>query len=203
MKKSFVIIALALLLQSCGMAVVSTLALASYVVYDHRNLETRFSDQKIIYLAYNNIKEDDAANPDHATLHDKSHIVITAFQSNALIAGQVPTQEYKKTINTLVKNTKGVEHVYNQLEIGEATSDFTQANDAWITTEVKTAMLKSEGLDSADIKALTEDSTVFLLGTVSPAQAQVATNTVRRINGVERVVTLFDYKTDDVNRAIG
>jgi hypothetical protein len=51
----------------------------------------------------------------------------------------------------------------------------------------------SPGFDPTRVKIITEDSVVYLMGLVSPAEAEAATEVVRYVPGVQRVVKLFEY----------
>ena len=69
----------------------------------------------------------------------------------------------------------------------------SRTNDSWITTKVKTAMLREKGLKSSHIKVVTEGATVYLRGRVSRDQADLATSVARRVGGVRMVVKIFEY----------
>lgn len=62
------------------------------------------------------------------------------------------------------------------------------AKDAWITTKVKTALLREEGLDSLDVSVETLDNQVLLSGFVESAeQKKKALLVASRVEGVEDV----------------
>jgi len=44
-----------------------------------------------------------------------------------------------------------------------------------------------------EIKVVTENGTVYLLGTVTRAEGEAATAAARAVGGVERVVRIFSY----------
>ena len=65
------------------------------------------------------------------------------------------------------------------------------ASDTWITTKVKAMMLKRKELQSADIKVITDNGVVYLMGNVSTEQGALAADTARRVQGVVKVVEAF------------
>lgn len=197
MKKLIATLIACLALQGCGAAVVSGLALAGYTTYDHNNLETRIEDKTITYQAYANIRDNAEDVKANIASYEKSHIIVTSFYGNVLTVGQVPTEDYKNTVTAILQDTKNVIKVYNQLSVGPVTSLSTQTSDTWITTTVKAALLTDEHVPSANIKVITEDGVVYLMGYLRTQEATSATSTVRKINGVKKVVTLFDYSRDD------
>ncbi len=196
MKKLLGILLSCLLLQGCGAAVVSGIALAGFAAYDRNNIDARLQDQTIIYQAYGSIKDNAAEVPTSTAPYRDSHIVLTAFHGNVLVVGQVPTKEYRNTITAVINDTDDVLNVYNQLNVAQPTKKSIQAKDSWTTTAVKSAFISDEEVQSADVKVLTENGVVYLMGYVSPAQADGATNAARRVKGVKKVVTLFDYTED-------
>ncbi len=54
-------------------------------------------------------------------------------------------------------------------------------------------MLAQRGLSSSQIKVVTENSVVYLMGMVSHAQANLATKVARHASGVRKVVKVFEY----------
>ncbi len=193
MKKLISFIATCAHLQGCAVVAVTGIAAAGYAAYDRHNLDTRAQDQQIIFKGYENIKHNAEMIAMNAHLYENSHIVITSFHANVLVVGQVPTAGYKEMIATILKHTEGVEVLYNQLTIEKPTEKSVQTKDAFITVSAKTALIGNEDVQSANIKVLTEDGIVYLMGYVSQEQAADATDVVRRVDGVKKIVTFFEY----------
>jgi osmotically-inducible protein OsmY len=70
-----------------------------------------------------------------------------------------------------------------------------RSSDAWITAKVKTALIDVDvkGFDITRVKVVTERGVVYLMGLVTREEAEAATDVVRRVGGVQRVVRLFQY----------
>ncbi len=156
------------------------------VVNENRSMSTVNDDNNIEYTANSEINQ----TPD---LNENSHISVVSYNHAVLLVGQVPSDSVKQQVQSLVQSLPKVSRVYNQLTVGPETSMTTRTNDTWITTKVKAGMLKEKGLHSGQIKVVTENSNVYLLGVVSRRQAQMASDVARRISGVHRVVTLFQF----------
>ena len=43
------------------------------------------------------------------------------------------------------------------------------------------------------IKVVTENGVVYLMGSISPQQGDLASQVTRQVDGVQKVVTLFEY----------
>lgn len=127
-----------------------------------------------------------------------SHLVVTSLNHIVLLVGQAPNETIRKQAAAVAAHTKKVKRVYNEITITGPTSALTRSSDAWITTKVKTDIVAKLGLDASKVKVVTENGTVYLLGTVTHHQAKEATTLARKISGVQRVVKLFEY-TDYTN----
>ena len=92
-----------------------------------------------------------------------------------------------------VKGIDKVRTIHDELEIAPPTSVKQQSRDTWLTTRVKSAMLGAEGLDAAHIKVVTENDVVYLMGLVAHAEGERAARTAQTVEGVKRIVTVFEY----------
>ena len=155
------------------------------IVYDKRSAKTIAQDQESGNVAMGRISNT-------PSLHG-THIVLATFNHIVLIAGQVNTEEQKNTVQDIVSNVKYVSRVYNELTIQPPTSDWRRNHDAWITTKIKTEMLTRADLHSTQIKVVTEDGVVYLMGELTHGQADLATSVARHVTGVRKVVQVFEY----------
>ena len=156
------------------------------VVNENRSVNAISDDSNIEYTAGSEINQNPALN-------DNSHISVVSFNHAVLLVGQVPSDSVKQQVQSLVQALPKVSRVYNQLQVRPETSMAQRTKDTWITTKVKANMLSEKGLHSGQIKVVTENKVVYLLGIVSKHQAQLASDVARRVAGVQRVVTLFQY----------
>ena len=83
--------------------------------------------------------------------------------------------------------------VYNELTVGQKISIGQISKDSWITTQVKSKMLVDNRVKSTDVKVITENGQVFLLGSLTHSQADAAADIASRISGVQKVVKVFKY----------
>ena len=60
----------------------------------------------------------------------------------------------------------------------------------------------TEGVPWNSIKVTTEAQTVFLLGVVTEAEGNKATEAVRTVGGVNKVVKVFDYVTEEERKRL-
>jgi len=69
----------------------------------------------------------------------------------------------------------------------------SRLNDHRITTRVKTAIATSAPAEFSCIKVVTEKANVYLLGLVTPEEADIAVEATRSVTGVVRVIKVFEY----------
>lgn len=129
-------------------------------------------------------------------IDDNSAISITAFQGTILLAGQAANQKVITKIENIAnKKTKGKTYkVVNDIKISDKPiSPLVVSNDAMISAKIASKILMAKGINPRNVKVVTENGTVYLLGTVPRDQANIAINIARKTDGVDKVVTLFRY----------
>jgi len=156
------------------------------VIYDHRDFATQMDDHNIVYQIKQRFADNDQLIKD-------SHISVSSFNHVVLLVGETPTPALRRKANRIANNTPKVRRVFNRITVAPHPSIKQAANDSWLTTKIKTAMLAEKGLHSTQIKVVTEKRTAYLMGLVSRKQADIATNVTRHVAGVNRVVKLFEY----------
>ena len=124
---------------------------------------------------------------------EHEHVNVTVYNGVVLLTGEVPDQRDIDSIIDLAKLHQGSRQVINRLELAGKTNMNSRANDGWITTKVKTAILTSAPVDSTRIKVVTERANVYLMGLVRPEEAQIAVEATRSVTGVVRVIKVFEY----------
>lgn len=127
------------------------------------------------------------------TLRNKIHVNVTSFNRNVLITGEAIDEDTKKQAETIAKEIANVRHVTNELRIGLASTMSERSQDTLLTSKVKGQMLKENRFPANYVKVITEGSTVYLMGMVTRKEADDAVEIARGIEGVEKVVKVFEY----------
>ncbi len=181
---------MALALSGCFFAAGAAVGAAAIaIVYDQRNVDSILQDQRIDSVIQRKIH-------DNLELHTNAHISVTSFGQVVLLTGEAPTLELRKKAEELAWTAPGVKRIYNAITIQGPTSTLSQSNDAWITTKIKSEMLATKGLKAASVKVVTENGTVYLMGTVTRRQEQIIIDLVRHTSGVLKVVKIFQYEEE-------
>jgi osmotically-inducible protein OsmY len=152
-----------------------------------RTFGSKIDDSLIETKAAVNIAK---ASPD---LDNNSHIVVTSFNGIVLLAGQTPRADLKQLAEQTAAQVQKVKKVNNELQVIQPSSMLARSNDAWLTSKIKTEMLTDSAIPGSRIKVVTENGIVYLLGLLTQAEANRATNLVQGVSGVQKIVKLFEY----------
>ena len=150
-----------------------------------RSLAEQVLDESIETKAVVNIR---AAND----AFDDLGFLVVSYNGYVLIAGEVPTQDLKDEASNVVRDIEGVRRIYNELVIGPKSTSGTEANDVWLTTKVKTALLADSEVPSLRVKVVTENGVVYLMGLLATEEANRTAAAAAGVDGVKRVVRLFE-----------
>lgn len=176
----------AALLQGCVGAIVAGGAAGASAATDRRTMGTIVEDQSI------EIKAKRAINAD-GELADQARIGTTSFNGVLLLTGQAPNEDARARAADKVKDIDKVRKVHNEIVVGKPISLQTASRDTWITTKVKSMLLGAKDISANDIKVVTDNGAVYLMGLVTHAEADIASDIASRTDGVERVVRIFEY----------
>jgi osmotically-inducible protein OsmY len=132
----------------------------------------------------------------------KEHINITSYNRQVLITGQVSSDLVRTQAEQLVGRVQNVRSVVNELVVGPVSSSSDRASDVLLVAKVKASMVDTEDVFANVFKVVVERGTVYLMGRVTQAEAKRATDVVRGVSGVKRVVRVFEFITEDELRAM-
>lgn len=178
-------LAAAILLQGCAAAVVAGGATAVTAANDRRTLGSQIDDNGIVIRARR------ALNEDQLTAKG-SNLNVTSYNGVVLLTGQTTNEQVREQAQRLVQDLPSVKMVHNQIRIGNNTSLTTRTRDNWIGTKVKSQLLADEQVSGLNIKVVTENAEVFLMGLVKGAEADKAVDIARNVEGVVRVIKAFE-----------
>ncbi len=188
-KKNIAILAALVGLNGCAAAVIGGAAgaggTAAATATDTRGSSTVFDDQGLEHKV-NNVLAAQVPN---------GSFTVASYNSQVLLAGQVPSQTALDKAVLAAHNTAGVTKVWNNLTIGpkESFSDIT--NDTYITSAAKTRLIAQKQVNTNNIKVVTCAGVVYLLGQNAGDKVQLdgAVQGIHQIDGVKNVVDLIQY----------
>ncbi len=176
------------LLGGCTAVVVGGATTGAVAAHDRRTFGTFIEDKEIHIKALRILHSD-------RELERLSNIDITVYNLQVLLTGQAANAGIVATFADKVARIPRVRKVYNEVVIGAENTWSDTAADAYLTSRVKLALFDAgiEGFDPLRVKVVSSDGTVYLMGLLTPAEADAVTEKVRFISGVKKVVKLFEY----------
>lgn len=181
--KSIVLLVIGSLLTGCVVAVVA--GAAAGMVYDKRSVTTLEADVRIFHLVHKNIVTDPQLK--------YSRILVTSFNRVVLLVGQTSSDSYRVMAEKIAHNTPGVVRVYDEITVSPPLPLAQRTQDSWITSQIRSVMLTKKGLESGSIRIVTENGVVYLMGIATAEQAALSVDVARRIDGVRKVVKIFQH----------
>ena len=187
-KKLVLVLGSAMLLQGCVAAAIGGAAVAgaTKVATDPRSMGTQLDDETLESRVNSAIKKDQQ-------IKSEARISVTAYSGRVLLTGQVPNENLREVASSLAKGVQNVNDVYNEVRVGPKV-DFAQiSKDSWITSQINSKMLVDSKVKTSDVKVVTENNEVFLMGNVTQDQGNAAAEIARNVAGVTKVIKVFNY----------
>lgn len=178
----------ALLLSGCGAVVIGGAVATANLAHDRRTTGTFVEDQKILLEAISLRDADEA-------LKKQANVGIDVFNLQVLLTGQAENIEVVEAFRQRVAGIQRVRTVFNEVVVGAESTWGEATSDAYLTAKVKVALfnVKIAGFDPTRVTVTSAQGSVYLMGLVTPTEADAATEEVRFVSGVKRVVKLFEY----------
>jgi osmotically-inducible protein OsmY len=191
--KAMLCAALLTSLSGCVEMMVGGAVMGAVATADRRTLGAQTEDKTITVKA--ELRVPKIAGPD-------AHVNIASFNRKVLLTGEVRDEAAKAAVEREVRAIEGVQSVANELEISGPSSYTARSSDALITTKVKASLIDMKTISATSFKVVTERGTVYMMGRVTQREGQLAADLARGVSGVQKVVKIFEYITEDELLAI-
>jgi len=160
----------------------------SLVATDRRTSGAQLEDQGIELRAVNRIQEN---------LGDRVHVNVTSYNRQVLLTGEVPTEQDKQLVEQVVSKVENVRAIVNELGVMGNSTLTQRSSDSLVSAKVKASLVDAKDLYANAFKVVTERGTTYLLGRVTQREADRAAEITRSVNGVQRVVRIFEIISED------
>ena len=192
-QKLLAVVVLSLGLSACAPVMIGGMMGGAMVASDRRTTGIQLEDEGI---------EQRSATARDENFGTKEHVNFTSYNRQVLITGEVTTDTVRRQVESLIGRVENVRAVVNELAIGPASSFSDRSSDAVLVAKVKASMVDTEDVFANVYKVVGERGTIYLMGRVTQREAKRATDVVRGVSGVKRVVRVFEYITEDDLRAM-
>ena len=176
------------LLAGCAPLMVGGVVATGVVATDRRTAGSQVEDEGI------ELKVASAINKE---LGDRVHLNVTSYNRRVLLTGEVRSEADRERATALARSQENVKDVVNDLAIAAPSSLTQRTKDTVTSGQVKAAFIDAKDLQSNAVKVVTERGIVYLMGRVTPREAQRATDITRGIGGVAKVVRVFEEISEE------
>jgi len=175
-------------LAGCFPLVVGGVAVGSLMATDRRSAGTQVEDESIELRALNRI---------HAEHGDRVHVNYTSYNRQLLLTGEVPSEAIRQAVERSAGAVGDVRSVVNDLAVMPKTSLVQRSGDTFITGKVRASLVDAKDISASAFKVVTERNVVYLMGLVTEREAARAVAIARGVDGVRKVVRVFEIFTED------
>ena len=180
-------------LSACVPLVVGGAAMSAMVAADRRTSGAQLEDEGIELRGASRLRN---------TFGDRAHINITSYNRQVLLTGEVPTDDARQQAEQVISRVENVRTIVNELTVASNATLVARSTDTLVTGKVKASFVDARDLYAGAFKVVTERSTVYLMGRVTQREADRATAIARQIEGVQRVVRIFEVISEEEMRRI-
>ena len=186
--KAVLLVALLGSLQGCVPLVIGGAAMGAAATMDRRTLGAQTEDKAITVKAEVQVPK---------LVGNAGHVNIAAYNRRVLLTGEVRDEAMKAAVEREVRGIEHVAGVINELVIAGPSSYTSRSSDALITANVKGSLVEMKTISATSFKVVTERGTVYLMGRVTQREGDLAAKIAQSVSGVQRVVKLFEYMTEE------
>lgn len=180
-------------LQGCVEMAVGTAVMGTLAATDRRTFGAQTEDKTILLKGESRIAR---------LVGSAGHVNVASFNRKVLLTGEVRDDAVKAAVEQEMRAVEGVEAIVNDLEVMGVSSLTSRSNDSIITGMVKASFVDAKDLYANAIKVVTERGVVYLMGRVTQREGQLAANVASSINGVHKVVKVFEYISEEDYRQL-
>lgn len=117
---------------------------------------------------------------------------------NLLLSGTAPTAEHRQAAETIARSIRTIDHVYNEVVIGEPSTIVRSAQDEFITAQIRARLTASPAVRAINMNIETFHGNVYLMGTArSQHELERAAEIASVVGGVVRVVSFVQVRAPD------
>jgi osmotically-inducible protein OsmY len=179
--------------QGCIPVIVGGTGMAVAMVSDRRSSGTYVEDEGIEWKASKWISD---------RLGDKVHLNTTSFNRKLLLTGEAFNEASRDEAGRIAATVENVREFVNELRVAPTSTFSARSNDSYISSKVKARFVDQKDFRIQHVKVVTEADVVYLLGLVSQREGDAATEIARTTSGVQKVVRVFEYVSDEEARRL-
>ena len=175
-------------LSACAPMMMGGAVMGTLIATDRRTSGMQVEDEGIELKGASRIRE---------SLGERGHVNVSSYNRQVLLTGEVPSAQDKQLVEQILSKVENVRSVVNELGVLENSTLSQRSSDALVTGKVKASMVDAQDLFANSFKVVTERGTTYLMGRVTQREANRATDLVRSIEGVKKVVRVVELISEE------
>jgi len=175
-------------LSACAPMMMGGAVMGTLIATDRRTSGMQVEDEGIELKGASRIRE---------SLGERGHVNVSSYNRQVLLTGEVPSAQDKQAVEQILSKVENVRSVVNELGVLENSTLSQRSTDALVTGKVKASMVDAQDLFANSFKVVTERGTTYLMGRVTQREANRATDLVRSIEGVKKVVRVVELISEE------
>ena len=173
------------LLHGCFVAAAAGVGATALMAEDRRSTGIYLEHQNIEMTLASAVREKYAKN-------EQVQVKGTSYNRFLLLAGEVPSEDIKKDVGIMALGLENVRNVQNEIVVAPPASFSQSSSDTLTTSKVKGRFATENRFQPNYVKVVTRGDVVYLMGLVTPKEADDATEIARTTGGVQKVVRVFE-----------
>lgn len=156
---------------------------AGLVATDRRTSGAQLDDQGIELRGAARIRE---------IANDNMNVTVISFNRQVLAVGTVGTEADRLRVGETLQRVENVRAVINEVTVGPGSTFPQRSNDTYISGKVKASLIDTKDIFGNSFKVVTEQGVVYLMGIATRRETERATEVVRSVAGVQKVVRVVE-----------
>lgn len=175
-------------LAACAALVIGGVAATGFAVHDRRSVGTVVDDNVLeVRVRAALYRHDKFSN-------DEVRVKINAYNGWVLLAGEAVDEDRVALAGQAAAEVPGVTRLFNELAPMERSGPGRSTSDRWLSTRVNgslSGIRDLPGFDPTRVKVVSARGIIYLMGELTPEEAEAVVERTRTVRGVERVITLL------------
>jgi osmotically-inducible protein OsmY len=123
-------------------------------------------------------------------------VTTRVYDGRVLLTGRLSSPGMKAEATRIASAVPGIRALYDELEVGPAEGGWSDAQDSWIATRVRSELILDPDIRSVNYTVDTASGSVYLIGSArSQYELDRAVRIARYVPGVKRVVSYVEIRS--------
>lgn len=126
-----------------------------------------------------------------------NHITVTSYNGRVLLSGEVGSAQEKQLAYRTATSSVDVRDVIDELAVMPPVSYPQRMADSMLATKVRTTIIGTKQISLNQMKVVVDRGIVYLMGILTPREAQLAARSAVSVSGVTKVVKCFTVESEE------